>query len=72
MWDNNENWTPDATLLDCKVHDLLAPIVSEFIGKGYNVREIIHVMTSTVVMLESETIVRRRMDERKRKENSAE
>ncbi len=57
LYDENEKYTVEASLLDKKVNEALRPIISEYIARGYNVREICHVISMEILSMECDFIL---------------
>jgi len=52
LYNTDSRYTREADALDTETHYLLAPLFKAYMEKGYNRREISHVITSAVWELE--------------------
>jgi hypothetical protein len=57
LYDENEKYTEEASLLDKKVNEALRPIISEYVARGYNVREICHIIAMEILAMECDFIL---------------
>ena len=56
LYDKDERFTYDAGRLDMETHAKLAPLMQEYIKKGYSVRQIAHVMLGALQSVELEKV----------------
>lgn len=57
LFDEKEKYTEEAMHLDSLVNQALRPIIYEYIGYGYSIREIIHIIAMAALTLECEYLL---------------
>ena len=62
-------WTEDAQELAAAAGTKLAPLVKEFLGKGYSMREISHILIHEIVGMECEKVLGRAVEMRRGERN---
>lgn len=65
LFDKNDRYTEEALYLDYQSGVLLAPLMREYKKLGYSAREIAHIVTSAISLIECELV----MDNPKEKDN---
>lgn len=63
---NDVEWTPEAGELADEIDCALSPIMNDWVNKGYSLREIAHVMTMEIGMLECAEALDQRSDRAKK------
>ncbi len=54
---NDQRYTPEAEALDQLAYKALRPIFEQYIGHGYSIREISHLLSNTIKGLEYDAVL---------------
>lgn len=58
FYDNNLYYTEIAKALDARATKIIRPLMEEFAGKGYDIRDICYIINRTTQAIESEHLLR--------------
>jgi hypothetical protein len=69
LFNEYDAWTEDARELAAAAGAKLTPLVKEFLGKGYSMREISHILIHEIIGMECEKVLGRAMEMRRAEKN---
>jgi hypothetical protein len=69
LFTETDHWTDDAQALEAEMSIALRPIFDKWVKEGYNIRQISHIATHTVMGLECECVLGAQIKESRRRKN---
>ena len=68
LFNKYEAFTPEGIQLSDRAHKAIKALMEEYAAQGFALRDIGHIISSTVGVIESELVLKKRLEERKKED----